>query len=182
VGRIAGLFHEGDGENAGGDHIGDGTAGHRTHQPAADDSGFRRPAGRPSGQGAGKVDEEGASARHLQEGAKNDKDHDEGRGDGQRCSEDAFGGEVDVGDDLVDGIPAMVQKPGHVRAGIGIGQKDERQRGQRPPYGSAGRLQDKKNGGAADKVVPPGERERVDPDGDLLEEDCDIEAACEAKQ
>ena len=28
VGRIAGLFHEGDGENAGGDHIGDGTAGH----------------------------------------------------------------------------------------------------------------------------------------------------------
>ncbi|MPM22872.1 hypothetical protein SDC9_69332 [bioreactor metagenome] len=73
MGLKAELFHEGDGNGAGGDNVGDGAAGHGAHERAADHRGFRRTAVISSEQAVAKVHHYVGRAGALKARAKQDK-------------------------------------------------------------------------------------------------------------
>ena len=108
---IAGLFHHGDGDGAGGNGVAHGGAGHHAAQGGGDDRHLGGAAAGPTGNAVGKADEEVGDAGALQKRAENDEQNDVGIADVDRGADDAVGGVEQLIDDVLQrlievGVPA----------------------------------------------------------------------------
>ena len=92
LGLVAGLFHHGDGDGAGGDGVADRGAGNHAAQSRGYDRDLCRAAGGSTGYLVCKVDEELCDTGALKERAEDDKYDDELCADVYRGADNAAGG------------------------------------------------------------------------------------------
>ena len=102
VRMVAGLFHHGDGNGAGGNGVADGRAGDHAAQRRGDDRDLCRTACRPTGKTVCKRDKEVRDARALQERAEDDEQDDVGVADVDRGADDAVCGVEELIDDVLE--------------------------------------------------------------------------------
>ena len=105
------------------------------------------------GGGQRKVDEELAQARAVQEGPEQDEEEDEGGGHAQRRAEQAFRGQVHLGDDALHAEAAMPQHAGDEIAELGVKQEDHGHQGDGQAHDAPRRLQHQDDGRAAEIEV-----------------------------
>ena len=136
---IAQLFHQRDREGTGGNRVGDRGTGDRSLQSGGKDRHLRRSAGRPACQRVRQINEELADAGLLQEGAEQDEQENVGGADAQRVSDDALGGDEQVGDDPLPGESAVLQEAGQILADASVeeeaGRDDDDGRSHHTPAG-----------------------------------------------
>ena len=108
-GPVAQPLHQRNREGAGGHDVGDGRTRDRAHAGGGDHGGLRRPAPLASGGGVGEIDEEAPCPRHLQEGAEQHEDEDEGGGDAERQAEDTLRAQRHLARQAVDGVATVGQ-------------------------------------------------------------------------
>ena len=138
---VACLFHQGDGEGAGGDHVGHSGAVDGAQEAGGQHGHLSRAALGVTGQGVGDVVEELAHAALVHHFAEDDKQDDIGGGhlDGGAVDAVDIGGEI--GDDAVPVIAPVHEETGHIPAEYGIDQEDDGQDAQGRTAESAGALQ-----------------------------------------
>ena len=124
------LFHQRDGEGAGGDYIGDGAAGNGAHDGTGDNGDLGRAAALGARQRDGKIPEDLIGAADFQKGAEQDEQEDDIAGGSQGGAPDALIAE-DIDDDTLQGISPVAKAAGDVLAQEGIADKDDRHNGQR---------------------------------------------------
>ena len=77
MGRVAGPFHQRDGEGARRDRVGNRASRDHSEEGAGDDGGLRRSSPRPASQREGDVGEELAGARLPEQSAVEDEQENE---------------------------------------------------------------------------------------------------------
>ena len=112
---VAGLFHHGDGDRAGGDGVAHGGAGHHTAESGGDDSHLGRTAGEAANQGVGEADEEGGDAGTLKEGTEDDEHH-------YVLGADLYGSGHDAGGGVEESVEHSLESYSHSAVG-GEGDK-----------------------------------------------------------
>ena len=80
-------------------------------------------AGRPAGQRHGQVDDVPAEPRLLHDGAEQDEHEDERRGDGEGRPEYPLGPQVDVVDDAVEVVPAVLEQGRGIAPEVAVGEE-----------------------------------------------------------
>ena len=150
---IAHALHKRDGERAGGNGVGHRGAGDGAEEAAGQHGHLGRAAHITSGGGQGEVDGELAEAGAVQEGPEEEEEEDEGGGHAQRRAEQAFGGQVHLGDDTLHAEAAMPQHAGDEVAELGIEQKDHRHQGDGQAHDAPCGLQHQHDGRAAEIKV-----------------------------
>ena len=134
---IAHLFHQRDGEGAGGDDVGDTGAGHQAGKPAAHDGRLGRSALEAAQQTQGQLDEILAGAGLVQHGAEEHEKENDGGRHIQRNAVDTFGGHGHLAHEAIHGYALEGDQVRHIGAHEGIKDKetgDHRQgRADHPP-------------------------------------------------
>ncbi len=118
-GRVAHFLHEGDGEGAGGDDVGDGRARHEPRQARTHDGCLGRPPLEPSQEGKGQLDEEPPRPGPLEHCAKENEEEDDHGRDIQGDPVDPLSGQGDLVDVLRQACALEGECLGHV-----LGEKD----------------------------------------------------------
>ena len=89
----------------------------------------------------------------LHDGAEQDEEEDEGRGNRQRNAEHAFGRRVEMTDNALGRVAAMGDQFRHVRPEIGIGHEDDGNRRQHGADRAARGFQKRDDGDSAHEEV-----------------------------
>ena len=140
-GGEADLFHQRDGEGAGGDHVGDGRAGDQAGQPGGDHGGLGRSAAQMAQPGKGGADKVVAGAGRFQQGAEEHEHEDHAGGNPQGDAEDPLGGQPVVGHALGQAGALVGDDVRHVGPAEGVDDKDGGHHHQGRAQRAAGGLQ-----------------------------------------
>ena len=125
VRRQANLFHQRDGEGAGGYRIGNRRARHHAGQARGDNRRFGRAAAHPAEPGKGYIDKIFARACAVEKSAEQHEQKYEICRDCERHAKDAGGREILVIDDIIERNAAVAQKFRQIRTDKTIGEKDD---------------------------------------------------------
>ena len=124
-GRVADLFHEGNGERPTGYDIGDGTPRHGSHRGGGQNSRLCGSSPLSSGDCIRQVHEELARARHLHERSEQDEDEDEGGGHTQRDPVYAFLAEIELSHEASRAVASMPKHAGECRTHIPVADETD---------------------------------------------------------
>ncbi len=137
LGGVAGLFHQGNGQNAGGGHVGHGGAGDHAKQTGGED---RRLGGASGGFVAelhARVNQHAASAAVGEEGAEHHEVEQRAHGGGQRRTKDAVLAQHEGFAELGEVHAREAEDAADVLAEKGVGHKEEnddkQRQGNHPP-------------------------------------------------
>ena len=136
LGAVTDLHHQGDGEGAGGDHIGNGRAADGPEKSAAHDRHLGRPTPEMPGHGVGEHHEKLTGAGDHQKPTEHDENEDETRAHAERDAEQPFGGQVLIAQKLFEVIGRMAPGAGDVVPGEVVEKGtggDDHQRGTHQP-------------------------------------------------
>ena len=139
---IAQFLHHRDGEGAGAYDVRYRGTGDRTLQSRGNDSDLSWSAGCPASDGIGDIDEEFPKTCLFQIRTEKDEEENEGGGNTHRDTKDALCREEEMSDHLLDGKPAMCERPGEVRSEEPIRKETADNNDDRKAYDTASRFDD----------------------------------------
>ena len=139
---ISQFLHHRDGEGAGTYDVRYRGTGDRTLQSRGNDSDLSWSAGCPASDGIGNIDEEFPKTCLFQIRTEKDEEENEGGGNTHRDTKDALCREEEVSDHLLDGEPAMCERPGEVRSEEPIRKEAADNNDDRKTYDTASRFDD----------------------------------------
>ena len=131
LGRISHLFHQGDGEGAGGNNVGDARAGHQAGEPAAHNGSLGRPSLEPPQKTQGQIDEIPARPCLVQHGTKENEQEDNGGRNIQGDAVDAFGGHGHLAYESIQRHTLEGDEIGHMGPQKGVSDKASGNGGKR---------------------------------------------------
>jgi hypothetical protein len=116
----ADLFHQGDGEGARGDHVGDGGAGDQSGQAGGDHGSFGRAAAQMTKAGKSGADKVVARAGRLQQRSEEDEHENHAGGNPQGDAVDTLGGKPVVGHPFAQAGALVGDHRRHIGAEEGV--------------------------------------------------------------
>ena len=145
LGLKAVLFHHGNGESAGADDIGRGTAADGAKEAGGHHSHLGGAAAHVAEQGGGQIGHIVADAGDAHDSAQQDEqDHIGGRGI-EGGAEDTVCGQIDQRGELLQRHAGLVEEAGNILAQEGVGHKDQGDDDQGIAHLPAARLKDSDN-------------------------------------